>query len=156
IPVFEIRFTAPSFVKPDQLRFRYRLNGLDDQWVDAGDRRTASFFRIPPGKYKFTVAASNPEGVWNPIGQTIDIVVLPPFWQTWWFSFIALIALALVAFAGHERRVRRLRAQHRLQTAFSRQLIESQENERRRTSNEMHDSFGQNIAIIKKRAQAGG
>ena len=153
IPAFEIRYTAPSFIRPEQLRFRYRLAGLDDQWIDAGDRRTASFNRIPPGKYRFVVAASDPEGLWDINGQSLDIIVLPPFWRTWWFAVLAFMAAASIALAGHKYRVRRLRVQHEQQTAFSQQLIESQESERRRISNEMHDSLGQDIVIIKKRAQ---
>jgi signal transduction histidine kinase/ligand-binding sensor domain-containing protein len=154
IPVFEIRYTAPSFSRPEQIRFRYRLQGLDNEWIDAGDRRIASFYRIPPGTYRFVVSASSPEGSNTETEASLNIVVLPPFWRTWWFTALALIAAALIVFAGHEGRVRRLRAQHEQQTAFSQQLIESQESERRRISNEMHDSFGQYIVIIKKLAQA--
>jgi signal transduction histidine kinase len=150
---FDIQYTAPSFIKPRQVRFRYRLVGLDDDWVEAGDRRFASFYRIPPGKYRFVVTASSHSGVWNTDGQSLDIIILPPFWRTWWFMSLASIGFMSIALAAHEHRMRRVRAEHRRQLAFSQQLIDSQENERRRLSNEMHDSLGQHVTIIKKRTQ---
>jgi ligand-binding sensor domain-containing protein/signal transduction histidine kinase len=151
----EIRYTAPSFVKPDQVRFRYRLEGLDDRWIDAGDARTTMFHRIPPGAYRFMVVASNHHHVWNTTGPLLNIVVLGPFWRTWWFMTLAAASLVSIAMAGHWRRVRRLRREHALQAAFSQQLIDSQENERRRISSEMHDSLGQHLAIIRQRARTG-
>jgi signal transduction histidine kinase len=154
-PAFEVRYTAPSFVKPEQVRFRYRLVGLDDAWIEAGNRRTAVFHGIPPGHYRFEVIAASHDGIWNKDGPSLDIVNLPPFWRTWWFIALALTGSAAIVLAGHERRVRRLRRLHALQEAFSQQLIDSQESERRRISNELHDSLGQYLAIIKRRARTG-
>jgi len=152
---FEVRFTAPSFVKPLQVRFRYRVLGLDDRWTDAGDRRTIAFHGIAPGSYRFEVMAASHDGVWNTTGSHVQIVVVPPFWRTWWFMGLMLAAAVSIAFAGHDRRVRQLRRLHALQEKFSRQLIDSQERDRQRISNEMHDSLGQHMAIIRKKARAG-
>ena len=152
---FEVRFTAPSFVKPVQVRFRYRVVGLDDRWTDAGDRRTIAFHGIAPGSYRFEVMAASHDGVWNTTGSDVQIVVVPPFWRTWWFMGLMLAVAVSIAFAGHDRRVRQLRRLHALQETFSRQLIDSQERDRRRISNEMHDSLGQHMAIIRKKARAG-
>ena len=152
---FEIRFTAPSFLKPAQVRFRYRLAGLEEQWTNAGERRWASFHAVPPGRYRFEVVAASHDGVWNTGGPHVDIVVVPPFWRTWWFIGLALVATLSAAVGGHEQRIRRVRRQHALQEEFSQRLIDSQERERRRVSNEMHDSLGQHVAIIKKKARAG-
>ena len=147
---FEVRYTAPSFVKPEQVRFRYRLAGLDNQWIDAGDRRTATFFRIPPGRYRLEVIAASHDGHWGTSGASLDILVLAPFWRTSWFGALALAGCGSLAFAGHQVRVRRLRRLRELHEAFSQQLIDSQERERKRVSNEMHDSLGQDLGIIKK------
>jgi len=152
---FEVRFTAPSFVKPAQVRFRYRVLGLDERWTDAGDRRSISFHGIGPGSYRFEIMAASHDGVWNTTGPHVQIVVVPPFWRTWWFIGLMLTAAASLAFAGHHRRVLQLRKLHLLQEGFSQQLIDSQERERRRVSNEMHDSLGQHLAIIRKSARAG-
>jgi ligand-binding sensor domain-containing protein/signal transduction histidine kinase len=150
----DVEYTAASFIRPGQVRFRYRLVGLDADWVEAGDRRAASFQRLPPGRYDFVVAASHRSGVWGPEARVAGIVVLPPFWRTWWFMSIAAATLAAAAIAAHEHRMRRLRVEHARQLAFSRQLLDSQERERRRISNEMHDSLGQHATIIRKRTQA--
>jgi signal transduction histidine kinase/ligand-binding sensor domain-containing protein len=150
-----IRYTAPSFARPEQIRFRYRLAGLDDHWIEVGDARTATYHRTPPGTYEFTVVAANHQGVWGSTGRSVRIVVLPPFWRTWWFATLAMAALFAVALTGHEVRVRRMRRDNARQAAFSRQLIESQELERRRIAGELHDSVGQHLAIIRQRARTG-
>ena len=84
-------------MRPQQIRFRYKLVGLDDDWVEAGTRRTAYFPHLPPGSYTFQVIADNGEGVWNLNGQALRIVVLPPFYRTWWF--VALGALGVAGLA---------------------------------------------------------
>jgi len=153
ISYFDVRYTAPTFVKPDQVKFRYKLIGLDDHWVDAGDRRIATFYRVPPGRYRFVVTASSPEGVWSDDGATLAVVVLPRFWQTWWFAALVFIAAAFMFVGGHQHRVARVRKLHRMQEAFSQRLIDSQEAERRRISSDIHDSLGQHLSIIKKRVR---
>ena len=150
---FAIRYTAPSFIRPEGIRFRYRLEGLDDDWVEAGDTRTVTYHLISPGEYVFRVIAANRDGIWNTAGASVRIVVLPPFWRTWWFTALSGGAVLAIALTGHGIRVRQLRREHTRQTAFSRQLIESQELERRRIANEMHDSLGQELAIIRQRAR---
>jgi signal transduction histidine kinase/ligand-binding sensor domain-containing protein len=152
---FEIRYTAPSFVKPLQVRFRYRVLGLGDGWTDAGDRRSISFHGLAPGSYRFEVRAASHDGVWNTTGPHVEIVVVPPFWRTWWFLGLAFAGAIALAFGGHVHRVRRLQAQHALQEQFSQRLIDAQERERRRVSSEMHDSLGQHVALIKRTARSG-
>jgi ligand-binding sensor domain-containing protein/signal transduction histidine kinase len=156
VRALEIEYTAPGFVKPEQIRFRYRLTGLDgleDEWIEAGARRSVGFHGMSPGRYRFEVIAASHDGVWTTAGSSVEIVVVPPFWRTWWFIALAVAGAASIALAGHERRVRGLRRLHTLQEEFSRQLIDSQERERRRVSNEMHDSLGQHVAIIKRTAR---
>jgi signal transduction histidine kinase len=93
--------------------------------------------------------------MWGTAGPGLSIVVVPPFWRTWWFVSLMSLAAATLVLVAHQRRVQRLRAQHAMQAAFSRQLIDSQEGERRRLSSEMHDSLGQHLAIIKRHARVG-
>src|SRR6185503_14619137 len=90
----EIHYTGLSFSRPEQLRFKYRLIGLDQDWVDAGTRRTAYYSHIPPGQYVFSVIAANSHGVWNESGTTLRLVVVPPFWKTWWFLSLVLASTA--------------------------------------------------------------
>jgi signal transduction histidine kinase len=152
---FEVRYTGLSLIKSDQVRFKYRLEGLDRDWVEAGTRRVAYFSYLPPGRYTFKVIAANSDGVWNTEGASLTIVVHPPFWRTWWFLSLAALAIAGLMFTGYSYRVTRLRKAHALQQAFSRQLIQSQEQERKRIAGELHDSLGQNLLIIKNRALLG-
>ncbi|MBS1794271.1 MAG: hypothetical protein JSS81_10475 [Acidobacteria bacterium] len=149
----EIRFTAPSFIRSGQIRFRYRLEGLDDDWIDAGTRRDAYFSYLPAGRYRFRVTAANSDGVWNETGALLEIVVVPPFYKTWWFA--ALAALAAAGFVGllYQTRVRRFRREKNLAEDFSNRLIESQEQERKRIAAELHDGLSQSLVIIKNRAE---
>jgi signal transduction histidine kinase/ligand-binding sensor domain-containing protein len=148
----EIEYTGLSFAKPDGVTFRYRLEGVDREWVEAGTRRTAYYSHLPPGRYTFTVVAANSDGVWNERGASFRVVVVPPFYRTWWFLVVAsLLAAGLVALF-FERRVAHLKRERAAQAAFARQLIGSQEGERKRIAAELHDSIGQSLAIIKNRA----
>jgi ligand-binding sensor domain-containing protein/signal transduction histidine kinase len=148
---FEISYTGLSFINPEQLKFRYRLEGLDSDWFEAGSRRTAYYSHLPPGNYLFRVIAANREGLWNEQGAKIRIVVVPPFWRTWWFTLLAASLLVAVAGLLYTRRISTLLRAHHMQQAFSKQLIESQEAERKRIAAELHDSLGQNLLVIKNR-----
>lgn len=151
----EIQYTALSWNRPQQIRFKYQLAGLEDEWVDAGTRRAAYYTHLPPGDYTFRVIADNGEGVWNTEGKSLRIVVLPPFYRTWWFlGFAALFAAALFTFS-YQLRIRQLTRAKAAQEEFSRRLLVSQEAERKRIAAELHDSIGQNLLVIKNRALMG-
>jgi ligand-binding sensor domain-containing protein len=111
---FEFQFTGLSFVAPEKVRFKYRLKGFDDNWVDAGTKRLAGFNYIPPGRYSFQVLACNNDGVWNEKGAGLSFEVLPFFWQTAWFRLLALTMLlaasgGLVWFFTRQRMRRKAR-----------------------------------------------
>ncbi len=151
----EIQYTGLSLIKSEQMSFRYRLRGLDDNWTEAGARRTAYFAHLPAGAYTLQVVAANSDGVWNNEGATMTITVLAPFYRTWWFGSCATLALFGLVIAGYQYRVRSLERARAAQENFSRRLIESQEHERQRIAAELHDSLGQNLLIIKNRAVLG-
>jgi signal transduction histidine kinase/ligand-binding sensor domain-containing protein len=149
---FEIGYTSLSFINPEHVRFKYRLDGLDGDWVDASTRRTAYYSHVPPGNYTFTVIAANSDGVWNRDGSSLAIVVLPPYYRTWWFLTllgVAIGALVVLTLKRREARLMRARAE---QQAFTHQLIASQEAERKRIAAELHDSLGQRLVVIKNLA----
>ena len=149
---FEIHYTGLSFINPERVRFKYRMEGLDRDWVEAGARRAAFYSHVPPGHYKFTVLAANADGVWNIVGASVNVTVSPPFWRTWWFSALMALSLAAVANIFYRRRVSMLKRATAAREAFSRQLIESQEIERKRIAAELHDSLQQSLSIISSRA----
>jgi signal transduction histidine kinase len=148
----EIQYTALAFANAAHLRFKYKLEGLDDDWVDAGLRRTAFFSYLPPGGYTFKVIAANSDGVWNLQGQSLRITVPPPFYRAGWFLTLAGLSIGGVVFAAFKYRLTQLERRQAAQQAFSRRLIESQEAERKRIASELHDSLSQNLVIIKNRA----
>jgi signal transduction histidine kinase len=151
-PNVEISYTAPNFINTAQTHFKYRLEGLDSDWVDAGARRTAYYSHLPPGEYVFHVIAGNGDGVWNNQGKTLPIRVLAPFYETRWFEMLVLLTLGAIVAMSWRYRVSQLQRAQAVQQAFSRQLIASQEAERKRIAAEMHDSLGQRLVVIKNLA----
>jgi len=140
--VFE--FSAPSFTTPENVQFRYRLEGLEDNWVDAGMRRLAEYSRLPAGNYVFRVIACNNEGVWDKTGSVLSLVVNPFFWQTLWFRIggLSVFTLAVVAAV---RIISFRRLHQRLQ------VLEQQEalhRERARIAKDIHDDVGANLTQI--------
>ncbi|OAN59632.1 hypothetical protein A8B79_11680 [Balneola sp. EhC07] len=149
----DIRYTAINFDKPERTRFKFMLEGLNDNWIEVGNRRQALYSKIPPGDYTFKVIASNSDGVWNNVGASLDITVTPPFWNTGWFyALISLLIIGAVGFVYY-RRVENLTSENERQKRFTEQLIESQESERRRIASELHDGLGQQILVIKNRVE---
>jgi signal transduction histidine kinase/ligand-binding sensor domain-containing protein len=152
---FEIAYTALSFINSENMRFKYRLEGADADWVDAGARRTAYFSHLAPGNYTFRVIAANADGLWNQTGARVRITVVPPFWRTWWFITLAALGVAGIIAGAWQYRVAQLRRVQMAQQTFARQLIASQESERKRIAGELHDSLGQNLVIIRNWALLG-
>jgi signal transduction histidine kinase/ligand-binding sensor domain-containing protein len=152
---FEIIYSGLSFIKPEQVRFRYRLEGLDSDWVDAGPRRAAFYPYLPPGEYVFRVVAANSDGVWNEAGASLRVVVTPPFWRSWWFSALVTAAVVGILFVAYRVRVAQLERAKATQEEYSRRFIELQEHDRKRIAGELHDSLSQSLVIIKNRALHG-
>jgi signal transduction histidine kinase/ligand-binding sensor domain-containing protein len=147
----EIEYTALSFYRPDQIVFRYKMDGLDSKWQNVGYRRTAYFSHMPSGKYTFRLMAANSDGVWSET-RGIPVTVLPPFYLNPWFLVATLLVLGSLLYALWSYRVSQLRKIQAAQQAFSQELIYSQESERRRISAELHDSLGQRLILIKNHA----
>ncbi len=97
---FEFHYTAVSFSSPEKIRFRFRLEGFDEQWKEAGNRRTAYFTNLPYGDYRFQVIASNSDGVWNDTGASIRFTILPEFYETAPFLFAMAMMLTLAVVFG--------------------------------------------------------
>ena len=108
-----IDYTALSFVAPEKVLFRYKLEGLDPDWQDAGNRRQAFYTNLSPGNYRFRVTACNNSGVWNEAGDFLDFSIAPAYYQTNWFRALCAAALLALLWALYQFRVLELRRQER-------------------------------------------
>jgi len=108
-----VRYTALSFLAPEKVTFKYRLDGFDTDWVDADTRRVAYYTNLPPGRYRFRVTASNNDGLWNEAGAGLDLRLAPHFYQTYWFYGSCALAVGLLGAATQRLRVRRLQMRER-------------------------------------------
>ncbi len=109
----EFHYAAMSYVSPEAIRYRYRLDGFDRDWVEAGPRRAAYYTNLRPGRYAFRVTAANNDGIWNEAGDTLGFSILPRFHETGWFRSLLLLALVAAIVAVYRVRVWRLRDNER-------------------------------------------
>lgn len=93
-------FAALNYTNPEKNEFRYMLENFDNDWTQSGNINFANYTNLPPGQYTFRVLASNNDGIWNPRGASLVIVIEPPFWETWWF-YLAFLAVVLVAISSY-------------------------------------------------------
>ena len=151
----EISYTGLCLSKPEQIQFQYKLDGYDTDWVIAGTNQSASYGKLPPGTYTFHVRAAYPQvrQKWQEV--SLPIKVIPPVWRRPWFIILLLTAVLGLLYLGYRWRVGQLHRRSEQQQIFARQLIASQENERKRIAREIHDGLSQSQVIIKRRALAG-
>jgi signal transduction histidine kinase/ligand-binding sensor domain-containing protein len=152
---FQARYAALTFVRPEQARFKYRMEGIDPDWVEAGTDRTARYAALPYGTFTFRVIAANRDGVWNEEGASVTIAVVPPFYRTTWFLSLMVVLAATTAYGGHRRRLAGIQRKQAVQQAFARQLLDSQELDRKRIASELHDGVSQTLVVIRNWARMG-
>ena len=102
-------FSAFDFQAPQKNNYAYKLEGFDENWIQAGDRRYVTYTNLPGGEYIFRVKAANSDGVWNKQGVSIPVVITPPFWQTWWFLGSLILVLSAVVAGGFRLRLNSIR-----------------------------------------------
>jgi ligand-binding sensor domain-containing protein/signal transduction histidine kinase len=147
---FEFHFTALSLTAPEKAQFKYRLEGLESAWVDAGTRRSAVYSYLPPGDYEFRVTACNNDQVWNEQGASLAFTVLPQLWQTWWFRTLAY--LGGVAGVGGTV-LAETRRRHRRRLAHL-EHARALERERARIAKDIHDDLGASLTRITMLSQS--
>lgn len=140
----EFEYTGLSFVAPEKVRFKCRLNNFETEWRDVGEKRVATYNYIPPGTYSFQVAACNNDGVWNEAGASLAFEVLPYFWQTAWFRLLTGLAMVLAASGAVWFETRR-RMRRKLQRVERQRDIER---ERSRIARDIHDDLGSQLTRI--------
>jgi ligand-binding sensor domain-containing protein/signal transduction histidine kinase len=140
----EIRYTALTFSAPQNVRFRHRLGGLDSTWVNSGAKRALDYSYLPNGRYRFEVQACHNDGLWSPQSASIELIILPYFWQTWWFIG-ALLFAGGVGIACTVRGLEQAKAKRRLGRETQARLVEL---ERARIARDFHDDVGSDLTHV--------
>jgi signal transduction histidine kinase len=141
-----IDYTALSFVAPEKVLFRYKLEGTDRDWQDVGNRRQAFYTNLSPGNYRFRVAACNNSGVWNEAGTFLDFSIAPAYYQTTWFRISCVAAFLVLLWGLYRLRIKEL--QHQFAIG-----LEARVNERTRIARELHDTLLQSFQGLMLRFQ---
>jgi signal transduction histidine kinase/ligand-binding sensor domain-containing protein len=144
----QINYTALSFVAPEKVRFRYRLEGHDADWQDVGTRRQAFYSGLPPGQYKFRVIAANNSGVWNDTGAALQFSIAPAYYETAWFRALALGMVLTFIWSAYRIRVRVVEKHQQEISALNERLMKAQEQERMRIAGELHDGVMQQMLAM--------
>jgi ligand-binding sensor domain-containing protein len=114
---FEFRYTALALRSPETVHFRFRLEGFDRNWIEAGTRRTAYYTNVPPDSYRFRVQTRSGDGPWSENGAVFAFALAPHFYRTGWFAALIAAALAVAAAAVHRARLASARLQTELAAA---------------------------------------
>ncbi len=130
---FEFHYAGLSLTAPEKMCFKYKLEGVETEWVEARGQRTAHYSYLRPGDYTFRVVGCNNDGVWNETGASMALIILPHFWQTLWFRIVAAGSVLLLFVAAYELRL-----------ALERRLTRL----RLRMARDLHDEVGSNLGAI--------
>ncbi len=138
-------FIAIDLTNPRKNRYAYKLDGVDERWVQSGTRHNAAYAHLSPGQYTFRVKAANSDGIWNDEGLALAIVIRPPFWRTWWFlsGAVALLAGAITLSYNW-----RMKSHVKRELEISRIREEERENVRIKTARDFHDEMGHRLTRI--------
>jgi ligand-binding sensor domain-containing protein/two-component sensor histidine kinase len=153
--LLELKAQALHFANPDRVNYRYRLIGFQDTWTPAGKQNSIRYQHLPPGNYQFQITADNGYGSWNENPATLDLIITPKWWQRSWVPWFGLLMLIAIGALIYKVRISKISKRQALQEAFSRELLVTQEAERKRIAHELHDSLGQELLVIKSRLDLG-
>ena len=131
---FSIEFSSSDYAIPSKNKYAYMLEGFRDTWTFvSANNRMASFTNLTPGNYTLHIKASNNDGIWNEVGRSLNIIITPPYWETWWFRIVVVLFILFIIFIIYEYRLQR--------------LVEI-ERTRARIARNLHDDVGGTLASI--------
>ena len=109
---FEFEFSAFAFEQPAKNKYSYMLEGFDPDWIEIGSQRNGRYTNLPGGTYTLRLRGSNSDGIWNEAANSIEVAVVPPFWETWWFGGLMVVAFGLLVAGGLRWRVKRVESRN--------------------------------------------
>jgi signal transduction histidine kinase/ligand-binding sensor domain-containing protein len=148
---FSFEFAALDYTNPGSNKYAYMMTGFDKDWIHSGNVRTAYYTNLDPGEYVFHAKGSNNDGVWNEKGASVRVIITPPWWKTWWFRGCGMVLLLGLLGYVRQKKLSKIKNELTRQSEFTKQLINTQEAERKRIAGELHDSLGQKLLIIKNK-----
>lgn len=152
--VFSFEFAALGYTNPAQNSYAHKMDGVDPNWNNVGNRNFVTYTNLDPGQYTFRVRAANSDGVWNEEMLTVALTILPPWWQTWWayagYGLLAVTAVALLVQVRTRRQARELAHARRVRETLT-YAQRVREEDRARIAREMHDGLAQTLAALRFR-----
>jgi ligand-binding sensor domain-containing protein/two-component sensor histidine kinase len=130
---FSFDFAALDFTTPTNNQYAYMMEGFDEDWIYTGTRRYASYTNLDPGKYMLKVKGTNSDGIWNEDTTSLNIIIVPPFWQTWWFRILVILIILILLYLVHKYRLTKLLEIERLRV---------------RIASDLHDDVGSTLTKI--------
>ncbi|MCB0584908.1 MAG: histidine kinase [Phaeodactylibacter sp.] len=121
---FSIQYAALNFTLPEENTYYYKLEGLDESWIEAGRRRTANYTKVPPGQYRFCLKARNKDGIWSSDVKVLGIFVAPPFWRKPWFIVLFITSIAGMGYGAYRFRINQVRKEAQMKAEFNKKLAE--------------------------------
>jgi signal transduction histidine kinase len=134
----QVTYAAVSLLHPDAIRFRYRLQGVDEDWHPAGRTTSVSYRSLPPGAYRFEVGATDSNGIWSKDVANTDFTVLPAFYQTGWFRALCVFLVLAMAWVAYRLRIRSLQRRFEM-------TLDARVDERTRIARDLHDTLLQSF-----------
>jgi signal transduction histidine kinase/ligand-binding sensor domain-containing protein len=141
-----VQYSSMYFSAPTEIRYFYKLDGIDKDWVNAGSSREASYTNLEDGRYSFEVRCINAEGVYSRHVSTLNIYIHPPWWKRWWAYLFYVIVVAGTGNLFYQSRIRKINEKQKEQLET---MVATQENERKRIAFDLHDDIGTRLSALR-------
>ena len=122
--LFRIEFSTLNFSNSSQNKFKYKLEGVDNDWIYTENSNSVNYSGLSPGKYRFILMAANNDGIWNERALTITIKISTPFWKSWWFVLILLLIGLAIFVLWNQMFIKNIRREQQLKSDFNKQIAE--------------------------------